>query len=149
MRATAAFPLLLLYCAPSSALSVHELQQQCAADPTYCLGYIQGVLDDRKSWRYAYELDPAHPAKSKFRSMTKDNPAHPTDAEDLSPPTGKNSQARELPWVPRHYCIPPHETLSQLKEIVLRHFADHPAAFDDPADVAIATALDAAFPCTE
>jgi len=146
MRAAVALPL-LLYCAPSNALTVHELQQQCEAEPAYCLGYLQGVLDSRNTWRHAYESDPAHPTKNKFHSMTKDTPLHRADIEDPESSTGKLPQSRDLPWVPKRYCIPPHETVVQLKEIVFRHLAGHPTEFDDPADVAVAAALGAAFPC--
>jgi hypothetical protein len=70
VKASIVAALLLVHSAASIALTGDEFQRECSSDPSYCRGYIQGVLDAQASWMLACDRDPAHP-KGKSRSIGK------------------------------------------------------------------------------
>ena len=137
MKALTVTALLLLYSAASSALTADELQHECGSDPSFCRGYVQGVLDAQASWMFAYARDPAHP-KGESRSVGKTVVRSKVEGLDLQ---------HDLPWIPAKYCAPPTTTVEQLTQTTFRYVAKHPDASSYPADQIIAIALSKEFPC--
>lgn len=137
MKPTVVTAALLVYSTASNALTGDEFQRLCDSDRGYCQGYVQGVLDTRSSWAFAYERDPAHP-REKGRSIAN---------KSLVQAEGEKMHPRGLPWIPTRSCAPPWVAPTQLVEMTLRYLADHPEAVHDPADRLIGAAIVAAYPC--